>query len=74
LLDIFPKNHAVFHQIGENSPFSQFLGIDNVAISNGDVWKKQRKVQKAFAINLILMSFLGYESSLSSFSAHQDHG
>ncbi|KAG1165228.1 hypothetical protein G6F46_012501 [Rhizopus delemar] len=72
--DIFPKNHAVFHQIGKDSPFTQFLGLDNVALSNGDVWKKQRKVKKAFDTNIVLMPFLGDESSLPSLSAHQDHG
>lgn len=30
--------------MGHSSPGVQFLGVDNVAVSNGETWKKQRRV------------------------------
>ncbi|CAO3614068.1 unnamed protein product [Mucor hiemalis] len=42
--DNFPKSHSIFDALGESSPIVQFMGRDNVATSNGDVWKRQRKV------------------------------
>lgn len=44
LLENFPKSHAVFKKLYESSPAIQFLGKENVAVSNGEVWKRQRKV------------------------------
>ncbi|KAG1519148.1 hypothetical protein G6F52_008901 [Rhizopus delemar] len=40
----FPKSHYGLDSIGEKSTVVQFVGHDNVALSNGEVWKKQRKV------------------------------
>ena len=31
--------------MGENL-FTEFIGKDNVALSNGDTWKRQRKVMQ----------------------------
>lgn len=31
--------------LGEANPAVQFLGTDNVAMSNGETWKRQRKVK-----------------------------
>ncbi|ORZ06033.1 cytochrome P450 [Absidia repens] len=42
--DKFPKTYDMFHALGESSPFVKFLGIKNVGFSNGDDWKRQRKV------------------------------
>ncbi|KAG1139377.1 hypothetical protein G6F38_009877 [Rhizopus arrhizus] len=42
--DNFPKSHYGLDSIGEKSTVVQFVGHDNVALSNGEVWKKQRKV------------------------------
>ncbi|KAI9484151.1 MAG: cytochrome P450 [Benjaminiella poitrasii] len=42
--DNFPKSHAIFDALGESSPVVQFLGTSNVAISNGETWKNQRKI------------------------------
>ncbi|RCH98259.1 cytochrome P450-dit2 [Rhizopus azygosporus] len=39
----FPKNHGQIDDMGENL-FTEFIGKDNVALSNGDTWKRQRKV------------------------------
>ncbi|CEP12638.1 hypothetical protein [Parasitella parasitica] len=41
--EFFPKSHAFFDALGDNSPAVQFLGRENVAASNGEIWKKQRK-------------------------------
>ncbi|KAG1118199.1 hypothetical protein G6F38_014101 [Rhizopus arrhizus] len=43
--DNFPKSHYALDTIGEKSTAVQFVGRDNVALSNGEVWKKQRKVK-----------------------------
>ncbi|KAG1140684.1 hypothetical protein G6F37_011545 [Rhizopus arrhizus] len=40
----FPKSHHAFDIVGEKSPAVQFVGHDSVVISNGEVWKKQRKI------------------------------
>ncbi|CEG64798.1 hypothetical protein RMATCC62417_01710 [Rhizopus microsporus] len=40
----FPKSHFLMETVGKDSPFVQFLGPDNVVNSNGENWKKQRKV------------------------------
>ncbi|KAF1805999.1 hypothetical protein V8B55DRAFT_1452924 [Mucor lusitanicus] len=42
--DNFPKSHAIFGALGESSPVVKFMGNENVAMSNGDMWKKQRKI------------------------------
>lgn len=39
-----PKSHRFFEALGDSSPAVQFMGSDNVAVSNGETWKKQRKV------------------------------
>ncbi|CEG78030.1 hypothetical protein RMATCC62417_12694 [Rhizopus microsporus] len=40
---VFPKNHRLIDDMGENL-FIEFIGKDNVVLSNGDTWKRQRKV------------------------------
>ncbi|KAG1046989.1 hypothetical protein G6F43_010543 [Rhizopus delemar] len=40
----FPKSHRGFDIVGEKSPAAQFVGRDSVVLSNGEVWKKQRKI------------------------------
>ena len=45
LTDNFPKSHAILEKLGETSPIVQFIGNDNVAMSNGNTWKRQRKVK-----------------------------
>ncbi|KAG1441932.1 hypothetical protein G6F55_013104 [Rhizopus delemar] len=42
--DNFPKSHRRFDTIGEKSTGVQFVGRDNVVLSNGEIWKKQRKI------------------------------
>ncbi|OAC99501.1 CYP509 protein [Mucor lusitanicus CBS 277.49] len=42
--EYFPKSHAFFDTLGDSSPAVQFLGKQNVASSNGEKWKKQRKI------------------------------
>jgi hypothetical protein len=43
---MYPKSHDNFKMIGPNSPFLQFIGLNNLAFANGHTWKKQRKVKK----------------------------
>lgn len=43
-LDNFPKTHNFFGKSGDNTPVAVLLGKENVAVSNGDVWRKQRRV------------------------------
>lgn len=45
LKENFPKSHFLMETVGKDSPFVQFLGPDNVVNSNGESWKKQRKVK-----------------------------
>ncbi|KAG1222761.1 hypothetical protein G6F35_005083 [Rhizopus arrhizus] len=40
----FPKSHCVFDIVGDKHPAIQFVGRDSVVLSNGEVWKKQRKI------------------------------
>ncbi|KAG1146698.1 hypothetical protein G6F37_011919 [Rhizopus arrhizus] len=40
----FPKSHRGFDIVGDKSPAVQFVGRDNIVLSNGEVWKKQRKI------------------------------
>ncbi|CEP15817.1 hypothetical protein [Parasitella parasitica] len=40
----FPKNKAIFTALGDSSPVIKFMGKENVAMSNGEEWKKQRKI------------------------------
>ncbi|KAI8988313.1 cytochrome P450 [Mycotypha africana] len=40
----FPKSHDLLNLLGDSSPLTHFLGIESVAISNGEQWKKQRKI------------------------------
>lgn len=56
----FPKSNAIFGALGDSSPIVKFLGNQNVAVSNGEVWKKQRKVLLCLFIlhNLPLMAFV----------------
>ncbi|CAO0796784.1 unnamed protein product [Mucor circinelloides] len=42
--EYFPKSHAFFDTLGDSSLAVQFLGKQNVASSNGEKWKKQRKI------------------------------
>ncbi|KAG1544648.1 hypothetical protein G6F50_013840 [Rhizopus delemar] len=42
--DNFPKSHFGLDAIGEKSTAVQFVGRDNIFLSNGEVWKKQRKI------------------------------
>ncbi|KAI7903596.1 cytochrome P450 [Cokeromyces recurvatus] len=42
--DNFPKSIELFNMLDESNPFIQFLGTSNVAISNGEAWKNQRKI------------------------------
>ncbi|CEP20052.1 hypothetical protein [Parasitella parasitica] len=42
--DNFPKTHNFFGKLGGNTPVSILLGKENVAVSNGEVWRKQRKI------------------------------
>ncbi|RCH77993.1 hypothetical protein CU097_000563, partial [Rhizopus azygosporus] len=39
---VFPKNHRLIDDMGENL-FIEFVGKDNVVLTNGDTWKRQRK-------------------------------
>jgi cytochrome P450 len=41
---MYPKSHDNFKMIGPNSPFLQFIGLNNLAFANGHTWKKQRKL------------------------------
>jgi hypothetical protein len=58
----FPKTHAIFGALGDSSPVVKFMGKQNVAVSNGEVWKKQRKVSLCLYTlhNLSLMGVLFY--------------
>ncbi|KAF1802379.1 hypothetical protein V8B55DRAFT_1594502 [Mucor lusitanicus] len=42
--DNFPKTHNFFGKSGDNTPVAVLLGKENVAVSNGDVWRKQRRI------------------------------
>ncbi|KAG0804398.1 hypothetical protein G6F20_012732 [Rhizopus arrhizus] len=42
--DNFPKSHRRLDTTGEKGTAAQFVGRDNVVLSNGEVWKKQRKI------------------------------
>ncbi|KAI8373763.1 cytochrome P450 [Blakeslea trispora] len=42
--DAFPKSHEFLDRLGKNNIFVKFLGTKNIAITNGDVWKKQRRL------------------------------
>ncbi|GAN02482.1 cytochrome P450 [Mucor ambiguus] len=42
--DNFPKTHQFFSNSGNDTPLAMLLGKENVAVSNGDVWRKQRKI------------------------------
>lgn len=48
LVDNFPKTHNFFGKSGDNTPVAVLLGKENVAVSNGDVWRKQRRVSIKF--------------------------
>ncbi|KAI9256690.1 cytochrome P450 [Sporodiniella umbellata] len=39
----FPKDQSFLEDLGESSIFNLFFGIDNIAVSNGAMWKSQRK-------------------------------
>ncbi|KAI8091152.1 cytochrome P450 [Gilbertella persicaria] len=41
--DTFPKSDEFVQKLGPSSPAVMFLGKDNVALSNGHTWKRQRK-------------------------------
>ena len=43
-LDAFPKSHAFVDRLGKENVYVKFMGANNVATTNGDVWKRQRKV------------------------------
>ncbi|KAI7895101.1 cytochrome P450 [Mucor mucedo] len=56
----FPKSHAFFDKLETNSLPIQFLGKDNVAVSNGDTWKSQRKIMNpAFHRSMPVKTFGG---------------
>ncbi|CAO3661351.1 unnamed protein product [Rhizopus stolonifer] len=40
----FPKSHRRLNTLGEKSISAQFLGADNIVMTNGETWKKQRKM------------------------------
>ncbi|EIE80372.1 hypothetical protein RO3G_05077 [Rhizopus delemar RA 99-880] len=42
--DLYPKSHDFLKMLGSNSPVVQFLGYDSVGLTNGHVWKNQRKL------------------------------
>ncbi|KAI9264720.1 cytochrome P450 [Sporodiniella umbellata] len=44
LLENFPKSHRRLNTLGEKSASAQFLGSDNILLSNGESWKRQRKM------------------------------
>ncbi|CAO3680930.1 unnamed protein product [Rhizopus stolonifer] len=41
--DNFPKDHSIAEELGEDSFIFKFFGLDNIALSNGNMWKAQRK-------------------------------
>ncbi|OBZ84645.1 Phylloquinone omega-hydroxylase CYP4F2 [Choanephora cucurbitarum] len=41
--DAFPKSQGFTRKLGDSSLIVRFTGRDNVSISNGHVWKRQRK-------------------------------
>lgn len=55
VVDNFPKSHSFFDTLGEASTAVQFLGRENVAISNGEKWRKQRKVSYYVALVMYLI-------------------
>ncbi|KAI8644190.1 cytochrome P450 [Parasitella parasitica] len=40
----FPKTNTIFGALGDSSPVVKFMGKENVAMSNGEQWKRQRKI------------------------------
>jgi hypothetical protein len=44
-VDNFPKDLQIFHALGKKNPVVKFFGVDNIALVNGEKWKKQRKVK-----------------------------
>ncbi|KAF7726767.1 cytochrome P450-dit2 [Apophysomyces ossiformis] len=42
--DKFPKSLGLLKTLGDNSPFTRFFGFRNIAVTNGDEWKQQRKL------------------------------
>ncbi|KAL7316548.1 hypothetical protein PS15m_005631 [Mucor circinelloides] len=42
--DKFPKTHMFFSNSGDDAPLAMLLGKENVAVSNGEVWRKQRRI------------------------------
>lgn len=60
VLDNFPKSHAFFNKLETNSLPIQFLGRDNVAVSNGEIWKRQRKVRNQITCVLKYLILIRY--------------
>ncbi|CAO3654865.1 unnamed protein product [Mucor fragilis] len=42
--DNFPKTHQFFSNSGDDTPLAMLLGKENVAVSNAEVWRKQRRI------------------------------
>ncbi|KAG1456491.1 hypothetical protein G6F46_010258 [Rhizopus delemar] len=40
----YPKSHDMLTKLGSDSPLVQLIGYDNILISNGHLWKNQRKL------------------------------
>jgi len=64
-----------FSNSGDEAPLAMLLGKENVAVSNGEVWRKQRRVSiygYGGGYSNVKVTMLDHESSISSFSASQD--
>lgn len=73
LKDTYPKSHDMLTKLGSDSPLVQLIGYDNILISNGHIWKNQRKVYKYVRlIEYNNLSFIAHNSCISSFDAYKD--
>ena len=78
--DAFPKSQGFTQKLGDSSLIVRFTGRDNVSISNGHVWKRQRKVSFVFQTEFYPLydapftelTFLVHEPSLPSINTYQD--
>ncbi|CAO3616489.1 unnamed protein product [Cunninghamella blakesleeana] len=72
--DIFPKQNDLFKALAHDSPIVEFFGTENVAIVNGEEWKKQRKViNPAFHRTMPIQTFGQLMlSGIKNIESHQD--
>lgn len=73
LKDTYPKSHDMLTKLGSDSPLVQLIEYDNILISNGHLWKNQRKVYKYVRfMECNSLRFIARKSCFSSFDAYKN--